>query len=134
MRKAFGAVIVAISVLAFVFVLLLRQDPTVYATDRVKVAAVGLNDDGLRLHFRPPNEVGYHCPGVLFRREGSSIHYEYVRSRVDENVTVDSQVVTDQQGDLCVTFPYLGGKWEKGDHVELIDSKREPDAKFKLSR
>jgi hypothetical protein len=134
MRKVFGAVMVAISVLAFVFVLLLRQDPTVYATDRVKVVAVGLNDDGLRLHFRPPSEVGYHCPGVRFRREGSSIHYEYVRSQVDKNVTVDSLVVTDQQGDLCVTFPYLDGKWEKGDHVELIDSKGKPVAKFTRSR
>jgi hypothetical protein len=134
MKKVFAAVLVALPVLGLVVVFLLLRDPTVYAAARVKVVAVGLNEDGLRLHFQPPSEVGYYCPGVRFKREGSSIHYEYVRSRVDKKMPVDSPAAVDQQGDLCVTFPYVGNKWDVGDHIELIDSRGKPVANLTCLR
>jgi hypothetical protein len=59
MKKIFAAILVALPILGLVFFLLVLRDPTVYATERVKVVGVGLNEDGLQLHFQPPNEVGY---------------------------------------------------------------------------
>jgi hypothetical protein len=123
MKKIFVAVVLALPIVACLLLLLGRTDPTVYAPDKIVVRAEGLHEDGLTLHFRPPSEVGYCCPGVRFRHEGSAIHYEYVRSRVGENVPVDIAVKNEQNGDLSVTFPFLGGKWEKGDRIELIDSR-----------
>ncbi|HET6323719.1 MAG TPA: hypothetical protein VFG04_03385 [Planctomycetaceae bacterium] len=134
MKKVFAAVIVALPLLGLTFFLLVQRNSTVYATDSVKVVAVGLNEDGLRLHFQPPIEAGYYCPGVRFKREGSSIHYEYVRSRVDKKVPVDSPATTDQRGALCVTFPYHAGKWELGDQIVLIDSRGKPVANITRSR
>jgi|SRR5580704_5708531 hypothetical protein len=134
MKKIFAAILVALPILGLVFFLLVLRDPTVYATERVKVVGVGLNEDGLQLHFQPPNEVGYCCPGVRFKRDGSSIHYEYVRSRMDKKVSVDASAKTDRQGDLYVTFPYDGGKWEVGDQIVLIDSRGYPVGNFTRSR
>jgi hypothetical protein len=131
MKKIFAAILLALPILGLVLFLLVQRDPTVYASERVKVLGVGLNEDGLRLRFQPPSEVGYYCPGVRFRRDGSAIHYEYVRTRVDNKVPVDAAAQTDRRGDLYVMFPYDRGKWDAGDHVELIDSTGRPIGKFK---
>jgi hypothetical protein len=98
------------------------REPSTYDPDRVKVAAEGITQDGLKLHFQPPAESMYHCPGVLVDYQGSVIRYTYVRAAVGENVPVDCPVTRDQDGNLVVTFRFPNGRWEPGDRMELIDS------------
>jgi hypothetical protein len=95
-----------------------------YDPDEIKVTAEGLMNEGIALRFSPPSESGYCCPGVRTRYQGQSIHYEFVRAPIgDNNVHVDVRAEDMKDGTCRVLFPYPGGRFEKGDRVELIDSK-----------
>ena len=109
-----GAVVVAVAVY--------RRNATTYHPKDVKIVAEGVSDHGAFLWFRPPSEAEYHCPGVKYSVKGGVITFAYVRARVDAEASVDSRAERQIDGSLEVTFPFPGGKWEKGDTVELVDS------------
>jgi hypothetical protein len=108
---------------------------TTYCSADIEVLAEGIHHDGFTLVFRPPCETLYYCPGVVFGKQGPSIqferpakrtsttrHYEYVRSPIGRTAQVDIKAKSQKDGSLSVTFPFLDGKWEKGDLIVLSDS------------
>ena len=126
--------VVAVSAVCFVWHSI-RQSQDMYCAADVKVVAEGI-DDGFTLVVQPPSEPTYYCPGVRFVRRGPSVcferpagpksttyHYEYVRSPLGRTEKVDFQAKPRKDGSLAITFPFLDGKWEKGDRVVEFDSK-----------
>jgi hypothetical protein len=140
MRRVGLAIVVlfAVSVSAIVFVwYCIRQRNCTYRPADVKVLAQGIDDTGFTMIVQPPCDSGYYCPGVRFGRHGPSIRferpsghasvihhyeYEYVRLPIGSVEKVDIPATARKDGSLAISFPFLDGKWEKGDRILLFNS------------
>jgi hypothetical protein len=111
------------------------QDRATYPPKDVEIVSERAGGEGITITFRPKAESIFDCPGVRFATHGPSIefeqasrhrtsviHYEYVRSQIRQNEPVDIKAKYVKDGSLSVTFPYPGGRWEKGDRIVLFDS------------
>lgn len=105
-----------------------------YRLADIKVLAEGIDDSGFTLVIKPPSETMYYCPGVQFGTQGQSIqferptlsrsithHFEFVRAPVGQIEKVNIQAKLRKDGSLAITFPFLDGRWEKGDRIEWFD-------------
>jgi hypothetical protein len=129
------AIVLVVAVPATVFVCnVIRHARGTYDEDDVKIVAEG-TDLGFTLVIQPPDETMYYCPGVRFVARGPSLrferptgsksttyYYEYVRSPLGRSDKVDIEAKPRRDGSLSITFPFLDGKWEKGDRIERFDS------------
>jgi hypothetical protein len=129
-----AVVFLAVLVAGFFIFRAIRQDRAVYAPDDIEILASGTDAKGYTLIIREPTEAGYCCPGVRFGSYGAAIrfdrpaedrsttcHYEYVRSAIGRVEHVDIEAVSRKNGSLSITFPYLDGRWEKGDRIVEFD-------------
>jgi hypothetical protein len=87
-----------------------------YSPDQVEIKAEGYTGDGIALHFIPPTESNYYCPGVTFDIDGDTIRYRFVRAHVNDTPEVDASA-ENRDGKLVVLFPMR----EDQRRIKLID-------------
>ncbi len=123
MRKVvFGAVaIVAVATAVVLAVTLHSRRADRYDPRSVKLLGEGVNDKGVFIVFRAPeNSPRHYCPGAMYEVSGTSIRYSLVRAASGDNVDVQAKaVLRDEAHTYRIDFPW---DWSASRTVELVDS------------